>query len=730
MPVPARRGTALAVVVGAAIAAVRVHRQRRLAAGAHDVGRDRPDARRRRAHRRRDRAAAPGRHARAAARHLGAARLRAARRVHDRVAQLVADAGRLVAGGEPDARVPGDVRGRLRARAARAAALERAARRRPARLDGGRRLGAADQGPAGRARARRAVRAAAPAVRLLEQRRARGRADVVPLLWLAVRRSGHAAVNALAWPALGLAVVCMLLSYSRGALLASLLGVALWLAIVPLRLASVVVLGSVLAVTVPLVAWAFAQDGLTLDSPPLSLRVDAGLELGALLLLLICTLLVAGLAAGFLAAHYPPGERIQARASRVLVGALVVVPAIAILALANSPGGLNGQVSKAWKQATDPAAHTPGNTPSRLTATSSVRSRYWREALDVHAASPWLGGGAGSYATLRLRYRTDRPGRPARPRLRRADAGRPRLGGPGGLAARDVRVAVGRGAHDRPAAARPRPALGRRADRHGGGDRRRGRVRRALGDRLDLVRARQRRARAAVRGLGGRRAGRCASGCRPPRRPGRSASGSPARWRPPGSCACSAWSPPGRRCSRCAPRTPRTPRTRGSTRARSRRRSRSRGSPTSATRSRSTRCSTSRRSSSSRQQRGAGSALEQAVEPRARQPGAVAPAGRVPAQRHARRQGRAAGLPGRLLPRSAVAAEHLRRARRVARGQRLALATSRLGRARLMRTLAKPACSSAAASERRVKKRTCWPSGSKCCSKRVSAIAAACRRPW
>jgi hypothetical protein len=230
---------------------------------------------------------------------------------------------------------------------------------------------------------------------------------IVPLLWLAVRRSGHAAVNALAWPALGLAAVCMLLSYSRGALLAAAIGIALWLAIVPRRLATVVVLGSVIAVTVPVVAWAFAQDGLTLDSPPLSLRVDAGLELGALLLLLICALLIAGLAAGFVAAHYPPGERIRARASRILVGALVVVPAIAILALANAPGGLDGQISKAWKQATDPQAHTPGNTPSRLTATSSVRSRYWREALDVHAASPWLGGGAGSYATLRLRYRTD-----------------------------------------------------------------------------------------------------------------------------------------------------------------------------------------------------------------------------------------------------------------------------------------------------------------------------------
>jgi hypothetical protein len=230
---------------------------------------------------------------------------------------------------------------------------------------------------------------------------------IVPLLWLAVRRSGHAAVNALAYPGLGLAIVTMLLSYSRGALLAAAVGIALWLAIVPLRLSTVVVLGAVLAVTVPLVGWAFAQDGLTLDNPPLQLRVDAGLELGALLLLLIVALLVAGLAIGFLRDHHPPGERIQARASRVLIGSLVVVPALAILLLANAPGGISGQVSKAWKQATDPTAHTPANTPARLTATSSVRSRYWREALDVHKASPWLGGGAGAFGTLRLRYRTD-----------------------------------------------------------------------------------------------------------------------------------------------------------------------------------------------------------------------------------------------------------------------------------------------------------------------------------
>ncbi len=39
----------------------------------------------------------------------------------------------------------------------------------------------------------------------------------------------------------------------------------------------------------------------------------------------------------------------------MLIGALAIVPAVAILLLANAPGGIDGQVSKAWKQATDPA---------------------------------------------------------------------------------------------------------------------------------------------------------------------------------------------------------------------------------------------------------------------------------------------------------------------------------------------------------------------------------------
>ena len=71
-----------------------------------------------------------------------------------------------------------------------------------------------------------------------------------------------------------------------------------------------------------------------------------------------------------------------------------------VIALASAPGGIDGQVSKAWQQLTDPNVGTPTNTPDRLTATSSVRARYWDEALqDLRGLAPGSGAGAGAYGT-------------------------------------------------------------------------------------------------------------------------------------------------------------------------------------------------------------------------------------------------------------------------------------------------------------------------------------------
>jgi hypothetical protein len=230
---------------------------------------------------------------------------------------------------------------------------------------------------------------------------------VPPLLWIAARRTGHGAMGALAWPLLGLMFVCLMLSYSRGSLIALGVGLAVWFAAVPLRLRSVAALVCSALGALPVVLWAFAQDGLTVDRAPMEARVDAGHELGALLLLLVAVLGTAGLAVGFFTAQRPPGEHARRIAGRGLLGGLALVPVAVLIALAASPGGIGGQTTEAWNKLTDPHARTPGNTPDRLAATSSVRAQYWTEALKVHEKSTLVGTGAGSYGTVRTRYRTN-----------------------------------------------------------------------------------------------------------------------------------------------------------------------------------------------------------------------------------------------------------------------------------------------------------------------------------
>lgn len=229
---------------------------------------------------------------------------------------------------------------------------------------------------------------------------------VIALLWLGARRSGRPVVNALAWPGIALLEVALMLSYSRGALLALVLGLAFWFAVVPLRLRGAVVLLGATAGAAALVAWAFTMTGLSTDRLPIEVRADTGHELGALLLLMLVLLLALGLAAGFLADERPVSPHARTMAGRALLGLLGLIPVILLIALAGASGGIDGQVSKAWDQLTNPNAATPANTPNRLIATSSVRARYWDEAFDVHAVSPWVGTGAGAYATVRNRFRT------------------------------------------------------------------------------------------------------------------------------------------------------------------------------------------------------------------------------------------------------------------------------------------------------------------------------------
>ena len=170
----------------------------------------------------RGRAAHAARRTRPAVRRRRAARVRRARRVHRAVDHLVASR-RATRGSRPTGRSPTWRRSRPRSRSC---AWRRGA---------GPRCCTASRWPASPCRAwalltkvfpgalaaGRDLRAPARAVRLLERGRADGGARR-PAAAVARPRGapGTPAANALAWPGLGLLLVCLMLSYSRGALLA------------------------------------------------------------------------------------------------------------------------------------------------------------------------------------------------------------------------------------------------------------------------------------------------------------------------------------------------------------------------------------------------------------------------------------------------------------------------------------------------------------------------------
>jgi hypothetical protein len=226
-------------------------------------------------------------------------------------------------------------------------------------------------------------------------------------LWLGARRAGHALLNALAYPAMGLMIVTLMLAYSRGALAALAIGVAVWMCVVPLRLrgARVLIVGVLGAA--PVIAWDFSTNALSKDGVALAARATAGHQLGVVLAAMLVVLTLVGIAIGFFGDRRAPSAPTREAVGIALAVLLVLVVLAGLGGLAASKRGLTGTISHDLSSLTNPNAPVPPNTPGRLTAVGSVRARYWKEALEIFKAHPALGAGAAGYETARLRYRTE-----------------------------------------------------------------------------------------------------------------------------------------------------------------------------------------------------------------------------------------------------------------------------------------------------------------------------------
>jgi tetratricopeptide (TPR) repeat protein len=229
----------------------------------------------------------------------------------------------------------------------------------------------------------------------------------IPLcLWLGTR-PGPAAPAALAHPLLGLLIVTMLLSFSRGSILAALAAVAIWLIVVPCRLKTLAVLLPAAAGAALVTVWAFGNSALTDDRIPLTRREDAGVEFGLALLGMTVLLLVAGVLIERRARERPLPERTRRTLGKLALGSLAAVPLVVLVALAFSDRGIGGTVSDRWDDLTS-QEQAPSNEPGRLIETGNVRTIYWSRALDVWREHRLQGAGAGAFAQAQLRFR-DQP---------------------------------------------------------------------------------------------------------------------------------------------------------------------------------------------------------------------------------------------------------------------------------------------------------------------------------
>jgi hypothetical protein len=228
------------------------------------------------------------------------------------------------------------------------------------------------------------------------------------LLWLGTRRAG-AAGRVLAYPGLGVAVLALLLTQSRGALAAAVVGTLAWLAIVPVRLRTLPLIFISSAAAGAVGAWALSKDAFSVAAEPLRVKEAVADEFGMLVLLMLVVLVLAGLLVNAALAREVPPLHVRRRIGIVALVVACAAPLVAFTTVAFSDRGIGGTIGDRVDQLTSETDTAPSNQEggARLTDASSTRGKYWREADRVFDDRPAIGLGAGNFATARLRHRTD-----------------------------------------------------------------------------------------------------------------------------------------------------------------------------------------------------------------------------------------------------------------------------------------------------------------------------------
>jgi hypothetical protein len=228
---------------------------------------------------------------------------------------------------------------------------------------------------------------------------------LVPALWAATRRVRGVVLRGLTAPAMTLMISVIVLSYSRSALLVAVVAVAAWLAFVPQRLRSTLMLAVSGVCAIPMIVVALHSHNLTGNNIAPAAQDAAGHAFGPVALGVLVVAAFAGIAAVIAMERVVVPEPVRRRIATALLGGVALLPVLAIVALAGSSRGLFGEISHAWQSLTNAHASV-GDTSSRLTQLGSSRPLYWHQGLDVGAHALLKGAGELGYGVARLRYTT------------------------------------------------------------------------------------------------------------------------------------------------------------------------------------------------------------------------------------------------------------------------------------------------------------------------------------
>ncbi|HET6870755.1 MAG TPA: O-antigen ligase family protein [Solirubrobacteraceae bacterium] len=227
-------------------------------------------------------------------------------------------------------------------------------------------------------------------------------------LWAGTRPATGRVLRSLTVPALAVLLTTLVLSYSRGALLAAVLGLACWFALVPIRLRGVALLGVGAVFGAIATLWALAHHAITHGGASLSARTSDGHPYGLVLLAVVILGALAGFALIRAMDRTVLTATVRRRIGTVLLIGLALVPVVVVIGAAASSRGLTGQASHVWNELTSTTPSSGvGNDPGRLAQLSNSRPLYWREGLKVGEHAVLAGTGAGGFDTARTRYTTN-----------------------------------------------------------------------------------------------------------------------------------------------------------------------------------------------------------------------------------------------------------------------------------------------------------------------------------